>query len=485
MNPSNPIPVECVGVIGLGYVGLSLASGFGSVIPTIAFDIDHGRIQELQEGHDSRGEFSPEALRVSHLIVTNDPEALRKADFFIVTVPTPVDRAKRPDLSHLIEASRLIAHVLKHRRPTTDDRPPITSHKPPVTSHQPLTTSHQPPIIVYESTVYPGCTEEVCIPVLEQESGLKAGKDFKVGYSPERINPGDPEHTLETIVKVVAAQDDETAETMAKVYGLVVKTDVYKAGNIRTAEAAKVIENIQRDLNVALMNELAMLFHRLGIDTHEVLKAARTKWNFLPFEPGLVGGHCIPVDPYYLTYKAQEIAYHPEVILAGRRINDSMGVYVGQETVKLLIKARKAVRGAKVLVLGITFKENVRDVRNTRVVELVREIENYGIEVKVYDPFVDSAELQKLNLKGVSEPFQPHKPNKPNKPHKPKESNEPGQAKYDAVILAVPHRAFRDRGPEEYLRLVKLKGVRSVIVDVRGVLSREAIENAGVVYWRM
>ncbi len=473
-NPVNPIPVECVGVVGLGYVGLSLASGFGRIIQTIAFDIDHGRIQELQEGHDSRGETPPELLKVPHLTLTNDPEALRKAEFLIVTVPTPVDRAKRPDLSHLIEASRLIGHVLKHRRPTTDDRPPITSHKPPVTSHQPLTTSHQPPIIVYESTVYPGCTEEVCIPVLEQESGLKAGNDFKVGYSPERINPGDPEHTLETIVKVVAAQDGETAETVAKVYGLVVKAGVYKASDIRTAEAAKVIKNIQRDLNVALMNELAMLFQRLGVDTHEVLKAARTKWNFLPFEPGLVGGHCIPVDPYYLTYKAQEIGYHPEVILAGRRINDSMGAYVGQETVKLLIKARKAVSGAKVLVLGITFKENVRDVRNTRVVELVHELENYGIEVMVYDPLVDAAELQKLNLKAVSDPFQPHQRSKPNKPQ------------YDAVVLAVPHRVFREKEPEAYLTLLKDDDGPGVLVDVRGALrSVEEIhtKNPGVLYW--
>jgi UDP-N-acetyl-D-galactosamine dehydrogenase len=436
-------------------VGLSLASGFGSVIPTIAFDIDKERVRELQEGRDSRGEFSPEALRVSHLIVTNDPEALRKADFIIVTVPTPVDRAKRPDLSHLVEASRLIGRILKSRRPTTA----------PNKLNQP-----NKPIIVYESTVYPGCTEEVCIPVLEQESGLKAGKDFKVGYSPERINPGDPEHTLETIVKVVAAQDGETAETVAKVYGLVVKAGVYKASDIRTAEAAKVIENIQRDLNVALMNELAMLFQHLGIDTHEVLKAARTKWNFLPFEPGLVGGHCIPVDPYYLTYKAQEMGYHPEVILAGRRINDSMGVYVGQETVKLLIKARKAVSGAKVLVLGITFKENVRDVRNTRVVELVHELENYGIEVKVYDPLVDQAELQKLNLKGVSDPFQPHKPNQP---------------QYDAVILAVPHRVFREKEPEAFLTLLKDGDGPDVLVDVKGVLPRETIEDAGVVYWSM
>jgi UDP-N-acetyl-D-galactosamine dehydrogenase len=270
---------------------------------------------------------------------------------------------------------------------------------------------------------------------------------------------------------VVAAQDGETAETIAKVYGLVVKAGIYKASDIQTAEAAKVIENIQRDLNVAFMNELAMLFHHLGIDTHEVIKAARTKWNFLPFEPGLVGGHCIPVDPYYLTHKAQEIGYHPEVILAGRRINDAMGVYVAQETVKLLIRAKKAVRGAKVLVLGITFKENVRDVRNTRVVELVHELENYGIEVKVYDPLVDSAELQKLNLKAVSDPFQPHSPNQP---------------QYDAVVLAVPHRVFREKEPEAFLTLLKEEDGPGVLVDVRGALrSVEEIhtKNPGVLYW--
>jgi len=329
------------------------------------------------------------------------------------------------------------------------------------------------PIIVYESTVYPGCTEEVCIPILEQESGLKAGKDFGVGYSPERINPGDPEHTLETIVKVVAAQDGETAETMAGVYGLVVKAGVYRAQDIKTAEAAKVIENIQRDLNIALMNELAMLFHRLGVDTQEVLKTAQTKWNFLPFGPGLVGGHCIPVDPYYLTHKAQEIGYHPEVILAGRRINDFMGVYVAQETIKLLIKAGKAVQGAKVLILGATFKEDVRDVRNTRIVELVRELETYGVEVAVYDPLVGAAELHKLGLRPVSDPFEPYKPDGPNKPN------------YDAVILAVPHRAFCERAPERYLDLLKEDGKPGVLVDVRRALPGSAIKSAGAMYWSL
>jgi UDP-N-acetyl-D-galactosamine dehydrogenase len=459
-------------VIGLGYVGLSLATAFGRVLPTIGFDIDHSRIQELKSGHDRTGEILPEALKVPQLVLTHDPALLVRADCLIVTVPTPVDRAKRPDLSYLVKASRLIGHILKDRRPKSDDRLKVSRRQPnkPNEPHQ-----LNRPIIVYESTVYPGCTEEVCIPVLEQESGLKVGKDFKVGYSPERINPGDPEHTLETIAKVVAAQDGETAETMTKVYGLVVKAGVYKASDIRTAEAAKVIENIQRDLNIALMNELAMLFHRLGVDTREVLKAARTKWNFLPFEPGLVGGHCIPVDPYYLTHKAQEIGYHPEVILAGRRINDSMGVYVAQETIRLLIKAGKAIHGARVLVLGATFKENVRDVRNTRVVDLVRELESYGADVSVYDPLVSATALRKIGLRPVPDPFEPHRPDEPNKPNRPN---------YDAVILAVPHRAFRERGPGEYVGLLKEEGA-GVLVDVKGVLSRNAVENTGILYWKL
>ena len=281
------------------------------------------------------------SLGASPLELTFEPSQLRRASLIIVAVPTPVDKAKRPDLSPLLHASRLVGKNLTAGT-----------------------------IVVYESTVYPGCTEEICIPALERESGLRAGSDFKVGYSPERVNPGDTEHTLETVKKIVAGQDAETGEILAGVYGLVVKAGIHQAPSIRVAEAAKVIENIQRDLNIALMNELAVLFHRIGLDTAEVFKAARSKWNFLPFEPGLVGGHCIPVDPYYLTHKAQEIDYHPDVILAGRRINDSMGVYVAQETIRLLIKSGKVVRGAKTLVLGAAFKENVRDVRNTRVARI-------------------------------------------------------------------------------------------------------------------
>jgi len=491
-NPNNPIPVECIGIIGLGYVGLSLATAFGRSIPTVGFDINHDRIRELQAGHDRTGETPSESLQAPHLMLTHDPADLSKADLFIVTVPTPVDRAKRPDLSHLVEASRLLGRILKSRPGTGDRRPESGVRRPTSETNKPSqpdqpNQSDEPnkpgkpntPIIVYESTVYPGCTEEVCIPVLEQESGLTAGKDFKVGYSPERINPGDPDHTLETIVKVVAGQDDETTEVLAKTYGVVVKAGVHKAPDIRTAEAAKVIENIQRDLNIALMNELAMLFHRLGIDMREVLAAARSKWNFLPFQPGLVGGHCIPVDPYYLTHKAQEIGYHPDVILAGRRINDSMGVYVAQETLKLLIKAGKPVRGARTLVLGATFKQEVRDLRNSRVFDLLRELENHDIAVSVYDPLVDPTELQKLNLKAVPDPFPPYQPDKRSKPIK------PDHPRYDAVILAVPHRAFLEKEPAAYVALLDDIDGPGVLVDVKGVLPRQVLEKAGLLYWSL
>jgi UDP-N-acetyl-D-galactosamine dehydrogenase len=468
MNLTNPtpLPVECIGVIGLGYVGLSLATAFGRVLPTVGFDIDPRRIRELESGYDRTGEIPPAALKVPQLILANDPAVLEKGDFLIVTVPTPVGRAKRPDLSHLVEASRLIGRILRDR-------------------HQPPPTTHHTPIIVYESTVYPGCTEEVCIPVLERESGLKVGKDFKVGYSPERINPGDPEHTLETIAKVVSAQDNATAETMAQVYGLVVQAGVYTAPDIKTAEAAKVIENIQRDLNIALMNELAMLFHRLGVDTREVLKAARTKWNFLPFEPGLVGGHCIPVDPYYLTHKAQEIGYHPEVILAGRRINDFMGVYVAHETVKLLIRAGKVVRGAKILVLGATFKENVRDIRNTRVVDIVEELESHGCEVFVYDPLVNRADLQNLGFKTVPDPFQRDELSNLDEINATDEHDRP---QHDALILAVPHRIFCEKQPEAYASLLKGGDEPGVLVDVKGALRFAKNRDAGnprVLYWTL
>jgi UDP-N-acetyl-D-galactosamine dehydrogenase len=421
----------------LGYVGLPLAAAFGKVISTIGFDINDDRVRELRKSLDRNGEVGKADLQAKLLEFTSDAATLRRSSFIIVAVPTPVDRAKRPDLSCIVGASRLVAKNLS--RGAT---------------------------VVYESTVYPGCTEEICLPVIEQESGLKAGRDFKIGYSPERINPGDTEHTLDKVVKIISGQDEETAQKIAAVYGLVVKAGVYKAPTIRTAEAAKVIENIQRDLNIALMNELSVLFHRLGLDTVEVLKAARSKWNFLRYEPGLVGGHCIPVDPYYLTFKAQEIDHHPDVILAGRRINDYMGHFIAQETVKLLIRAGRVVRGASALILGATFKENVRDMRNTRVTDVVQELEDNGVNVTVYDPLVVPAELQKHKLRPMkNNPFQ-------------------SKEKFDAVVLAVPHRIFVDTPPEAYLSLMRNGGKPAVFVDVKGV-QRDATNKNGVLYWSL
>lgn len=434
----NPAPKQ-VCVVGLGYVGLPLAVGFAKHLPTIGFDVNEMRVKELQQGYDRNGETPESELRRPNLLLTTDPTCIRDADVVIITVPTPVDKAKRPDLRYLIEASRTVGQHLKRGA-----------------------------IVVYEATVYPGCTEEDCAPVLEQVSGMQAGVDFKLGYSPERINPGDAEHTLETIVKVVAGQDEETTEILANLYGLVVKAGVHKAPNIRTAEAAKVIENTQRDLNIALMNELAMLFHQLGLNTRDVLAAARTKWNFLPFEPGLVGGHCIPVDPYYLTHKAQEIGFHPEVILAGRRINDSMGIYVAKETVKLLIHAGRSVRDAQVLVLGLAFKENVPDIRDTRVKELVEELRSFGCQVELCDPLVIESDRKRVPFPFVDDPFTTCKD------------------RYDAVVLAVPHRVFRERRYEDYLSLMR-SDAQGVFVDVKGVYLSDARADASgrTLYWNL
>jgi UDP-N-acetyl-D-galactosamine dehydrogenase len=432
-----------VGVIGLGYVGLQLAVGFGRHIPTIGFDIDTRRVQALHEGTDWSGEVDSAALRGARsLTLTSDPADLRGLAVYVVAVPTPVDAARQPDLRPLVGASEIVGQALEARLPHDG----------------------HPPIVVFESTVYPGCTEEVCVPVLERTSGLTAGRDFTVGYSPERINPGDGEHTLERIVKVVAGQDESTTAALTRLYGLVVRAGVYRAPDIRTAEAAKVIENVQRDLNIALMNELSLLFHRLGLDTHEVLKAARTKWNFLPFEPGLVGGHCIPVDPYYLTHKAQQAGYIPDVILAGRRTNDSMGTFVARETVRLLIRAGRVVRGARVLILGLTFKENVKDTRNTRVVDIVTELRAHEIDVTVYDPLVGGDELQRLGFSQTADPF----------------SN---GVRYDAVILAVPHRAFRDRPAADFAGLLRDEGGPGVFVDIKGAVPKLA--GQGLLYWRL
>ncbi|MBZ0159119.1 nucleotide sugar dehydrogenase [Candidatus Methylomirabilis sp.] len=432
----DPIDSIRVAVIGLGYVGLPLATALAQHLPTIGFDVNPTRIQALRQGADWNGELHADTLSAPHLHLTDDPSRLREATFLIIAVPTPIDRAKRPDLGPLIEASRLVG---AHLRPGA--------------------------IVVYESTVYPGCTEEVCLPVLEQASGLQAGRDFTVGYSPERINPGDTVHTLDRVVKIVASQDAATTAMMAQVYGLVVKAGIYQAPDIKTAEAAKVIENIQRDLNIALMNELALLFHRLGLRTHEVLKAAGTKWNFLPFEPGLVGGHCIPVDPYYLTHKAEEVGYHPDVILAGRRINDAIGRYVARETVRLLIQAGKVIKGARVLVLGLAFKANVRDARNTRVLELIDELTQHGLDVAVTDPVVGSAEVQRLGLRDVPDPFH-------------------AGHRYDAIVLAVPHRVFQDQPVAAYLKLLHDRDGSGVLVDVKGVL-REALGEVKLSYWSL
>ena len=353
-----------VGVVGLGYVGLPLAVEFGKKVRTIGFDLSQAKIDAYRRHVDPTGEVSTEDLKAAHrLEVSTDASRLKEADVVIVAVPTPIDEAHQPDFSPLVGASIAVGRHLKKGA-----------------------------TVVYESTVYPGATEEVCIPLLERESGLKWKKDFFVGYSPERINPGDREHTLTRIVKVVSGDTPETLERVARTYELVITAGVHRASSIAVAEAAKVIENTQRDLNIALMNELALIFHKIGIDTLEVLQAAGTKWNFLPFRPGLVGGHCIGVDPYYLTHKADKLGYHPQVILAGRRINDGMGKYVAEQTVKNLIRGGRSVKGAKVAVLGLTFKENCPDLRNSRVIDIIRELESYGVEVSVHDPLADAAE---------------------------------------------------------------------------------------------
>jgi UDP-N-acetyl-D-galactosamine dehydrogenase len=431
---------ETIAVVGLGYVGLPLACAFGQWRRCIGFDISLERIEELRAGYDRTGEMKPQDLKAPFLEFTTDPVALSAADCLIVAVPTPVDEHRTPDLRPLREASRSVGRQLKRGA-----------------------------IVVFESTVYPGATEEVCVPILEAESHLRCGRDFYVGYSPERINPGDPEHSLDTVVKVVAGQTPEVTEALVAVYALVAKAGIHRAPNIKTAEAAKVIENTQRDLNIALVNELAMIFHRMGIDTEAVLAAARTKWNFLPFRPGLVGGHCIGVDPYYLTFKAEELGYHPQVILSGRRINDQMGAYVAEQTVKLMIRAGKVVQNARVLILGLTFKENVPDIRNTRVADVVRELGEYEIEVDTYDSRAVQTEVEhELGLRMIEDPFRSLKKN---------------DGLYDAIIVAVPHDDFRSRSVTDFVDLLRTDRGRGVLIDVRGMLDRAAVEAHGVAYW--
>ncbi len=422
-----------VSVIGLGYVGLPVAIAFGKVRQTIGFDINASRIAELRNGNDRTGEVSPEELSAAHILFTASVDDLRTADFHIVAVPTPIDDANQPDLTPLHRASETVGKALK-----AGD------------------------IVVYESTVYPGVTEEVCVPVLERVSGLKCGKDFTVGYSPERINPGDKEHTFTRIKKVVSGQDAGTLAVVADVYGSVVTAGVHRAAAIKVAEAAKVIENTQRDLNIALMNELAIIFDRLGIDTNDVLDAAGTKWNFLRFTPGLVGGHCIGVDPYYLTHKAEKIGYIPQVILAGRRINDGMGRFIAQRTVKEMIHAGHNILGSTVTVLGLTFKENCPDLRNSKVVDIVRELTDYGINVQVHDPLADSGEAQHEYGLYLT-PMQGLRP-------------------ADALVEAVAHRQYCELTLEDIKRLLN---DAPVLIDVKGIYDRQALEQSGIRLWRL
>ncbi|MBP7202632.1 MAG: nucleotide sugar dehydrogenase [Propionivibrio sp.] len=426
--------MSVVAVVGLGYVGLPLAVEFGKKGRTIGFDLSARKVAAYKDGIDPTGEVSTEDLKAArYLEMTTDASALAEADFIIVAVPTPVDDAHQPDFRPLVGSSESVGKNLK--RGAT---------------------------VVFESTVYPGATEEVCIPIIEKHSGLKWKKDFFVGYSPERINPGDKERTLTKIVKVVSGDSPETLERVKEVYGRVISAGVYPASSIKVAEAAKVIENTQRDLNIALMNELAIIFDRIGIDTLEVLKAAGSKWNFLPFRPGLVGGHCIGVDPYYLTYKAEKVGYHPEVILAGRRINDGMGKFIAEQTVKNLIRNGWMVKDAPIIVLGLTFKEDCPDLRNSRVIDVVRELQSYGANVIVHEPVADAAEAQ--HEYGVSLTAWDDLP----------------QAA--AIVAAVAHQEFRNRPLSDYVAKLQERGV---LTDVKSMFDEAQLAAQGVTVWRL
>jgi UDP-N-acetyl-D-galactosamine dehydrogenase len=425
---------RAIAVVGLGYVGLPIAVAFGKRAPVIGFDINKAKIEELGRGIDRTGEVSRQDLKKSQVRYTSEPTDLKAADFIIVAVPTPINEALQPDLTALQKASELIGSNLSAGT-----------------------------IVVYESTVYPGATEEVCLPILEKASGLKCGLDFKIAYSPERINPGDKEHTLEKIIKVVSAQDEDSLEIVARTYGLVVRAGIHRASSIKVAEAAKVIENTQRDLNIALMNELALIFQRLGVDTKSVLEAAGTKWNFLKFSPGLVGGHCIGVDPYYLTTKAESVGYHPEVILAGRRINNSMGKFVAEHTMKLLSQLERPITDLKVAVLGLTFKENVPDLRNSRVPDIVTELKEYGLEVIVHDPLAEPEEaVAEYGLRLL--PWERIR-------------------QVDGIVLAVPHHEYLKMDLQELLKPLRRQR-NSVVVDVKGALAPEKLPGT-IKYWRL
>ena len=412
--------MEKVGIIGLGYVGLPLAVEFGKVLDVVGFDINGERINELKKGYDRTREVEPDELsEATKLKVSSNAEDLKAVNHFIVTVPTPIDEFKNPDLRPLRGASKTVGSVLK-----------------------------KGDIVIYESTVYPGCTEEICVPILEQISGLTFNKDFFCGYSPERINPGDKEHRVTTIKKITSGSTPEIAEKVDQLYKKIITAGTFKASSLKVAEAAKVIENSQRDLNIAFVNELALIFERIGIDTQEVLEAAGTKWNFLPFKPGLVGGHCIGVDPYYLTHKAESLGYHSEVILAGRKINDNMGIHIANSVIKLMAQNELPINKADILVLGVTFKENCPDIRNSRVIDLIRELQSYGTTVHLYDPEADATEVKhEYNLTLIDFPSK----------------------KYHAIVLAVGHQTFKT------LDWNAIKYDKTVIYDVKGILEKSKV----------
>lgn len=428
---------EKISLVGLGYVGMPIAVAFSKKVKVVGFDLNAKKIELYKNGIDPTNEVGNEAIKACTVDFTADGSKLKEAKFHIVAVPTPVNDDHTPDLSPVEGASEIVGRNLTKGA-----------------------------IVVYESTVYPGVTEDVCVPILERESGLKCGVDFKVGYSPERINPGDKVHRLETITKIVSGMDAETLDEVARVYELVVEAGVHRAESIKVAEAAKVIENSQRDINIAFMNELSIIFNKMGIDTQSVLKAAGTKWNFLKFYPGLVGGHCIGVDPYYLTYKAEEMGYHSQIILSGRRINDDMGKYVAESTVKNLIKADVSIKNAKVAILGFTFKENCPDTRNTKIVDIYNELKEYGITAEIADPAADADEAKRLygirfvDMASIKD--------------------------CDAVILAVAHEQFKDLSAADFDKMFKAgDNSEKVLVDIKGLLDRKAYEAAGYNYWRL
>ena len=425
---------ETVAVVGMGYVGLPLALAFGRIMPTIGFDVVETKIAAYKEGYDPTGEMEKDLfVRAKHLSYSTEPSDISSADFIVVAVPTPVDNAHRPDLTPVIKASETVGKNMKKGC-----------------------------IVIFESTVYPGVTEEICVPILEKESGLKCGDGFKVGYSPERVNPGDKVHRLETIVKVVSGQDEETLEKVAQLYEQVIEAGVHRAATIKVAEAAKVIENTQRDVNIALINELALIFHKLGIDTQDVLEAAGSKWNFLPFRPGLVGGHCIGVDPYYLTHRAEIEGFRPEVIKAARRINDGMGRWLAEQTMVEMIRAGVRVKGSRVGLLGLTFKEDCADLRNTKVIDCIRELESLGVEVNVHDPVADSGDAQhEYGIELV--PIEKVK-------------------EVDALIIAVGHKQFADMTVVELKAMLK---VGAPVMDVKALLDRSADGIHELNVWRM